>query len=181
MGEIGELVVADERIKNCAVPAHTGNFVCATRGCSFLRLNFFSIQIPEIETFLAAMACGCVCARMARAEISGRVSIARRVELVRANRTRTGWKVCGRRALRGEIFCAKHRDAVDRTMLGFFSFEPTGCGGKCGRSSGCASCAGQTGNRGEKKRRPRGSNWPDGRCVLLPFAMSGCGEFRMVR
>ena len=100
MGEIGELVVADERIKNCAVPANTGNFVCATRGCSFLRLNFFSIQIPEIETFLAAMACGCVCARMARAEISGRVSIARRVELVRANRTRTGWKVCGRRALR---------------------------------------------------------------------------------
>ena len=33
----------------------------------------------------------------------------------------------------------------------------------------------------KKKRRPRGSNWPDGRCVLLPFAMSGCGEFRMVR
>ena len=64
-----------------------------------------------------------VSVRVAEAEISERLSMARCVGLVRANRMRTGWKVCGRRAMRGEIFCTKHRDALDGTVLGLFSYE----------------------------------------------------------
>ena len=76
------------------------------------------------------------------------------VGMAPVGRAASAWTRCGRRALAGEILCARHRDALNGVVLGILQREQAAAEKKA-RSRRGLPCAGHTRRRGGKTDVPR--------------------------